>query len=482
MKNIDSVNPSPQVNPAPKITIEQKKSYRNPEQFSLLAKSPRSKPKFILKWIVGVVLVVVLVVGGLAIGRAVSLSNKIFVGKKTTFFQKIKDLIRGGNGGIRIIGEDLGQVNVLLMGIGGEGHDGPYLTDTMILAQVRPDIGEVALVSIPRDYLVDLPKNFGSRKINSAFAEGYNQNRSYDEAGQWARQAVQNISGLQVPYFAVVDFSGFEKAVDKIGGLDVNVERTFTDYSFPNDETKGFIEPLTFEQGMQHMNGERSLQFARSRHAAGIEGSDFSRSLRQQKIIQAFKEKATSLNLISDVGTINNLAGIFADHFHTNMTPGEILRLYNLTQETDQSKIVSLSLDPSTKIICPKIIEETGAYVLLPCPDKTPQDVKNFFQNVFALGKLYGEKSIVWLSNSGTDKTTYQIADKKLKDAGLTVWELPYTGPALSENVFYQANPKPATAEFIKNSLNATEASLPPKGIKIDTSKVDVIIILGENN
>jgi polyisoprenyl-teichoic acid--peptidoglycan teichoic acid transferase len=437
----------------------------------------KSKLRIFLKYATILIVVAVIGLGTVVFARAVNLSNKIFVGQKTSFFQKIKDVLRGGGGDVRLIGEQLGQINILLLGIGGEGHDGPYLTDTMILAQIRPEKNQITLTSIPRDFWVEMPGSSGYAKINAAFSNGYVKNRDYNEAGKYAREVVEKISGLQIPYFAVVDFKGFEQAVDRVGGLDVNVERTFTDSTFPNDK-EGYLPPVTFEKGPEHMDGARSLQFARSRHAEGPEGSDFARSLRQQKIIKAFKEKIISLNLITDAGKINSLAGIFADHFHTNISPGELFRVYALSRDKN---ILSLSLDPETKLLCPKIMEDSGAYVLTPCEGKNQGDIQNYFKNSFATGQIYEEKSVIWIAQSGTDKKAYEDAKKKLTDSNLTVFDLPYGGSAMPYNIFYQANPKPATAEFIKNTLNAKEVTLPPPGININKDKVDIIVILGES-
>jgi len=307
--------------------------------------------------------------------------------------------------------------------------------------------------------------------------------KDWDQGGLYARQAVEKLSGLTIPYFAIVDFQGFEKAIDMVGGVDVNVEKTFTDANFPNDATLGYLPPITFQQGWQHMSGERALQFARSRHAEGPEGSDFARSQRQQKIIKAFKDKVINLNLITNAGKINALAGIFANHLHTNISPAELYRIYQLTKNQSVKNFTSVSLDPdTTKLVCPKIQEESGAYTLVPCEGKTDSDIMNFFKNIFAVGQLYQEKSVIWLASSSPGKTSYQAALEKLQNMNLTAWELPYGGTVFPYNIFYQVNPKPATAEFIKNTLNAKEVSLPPPGVKIDNSKVDMIIILGENN
>jgi hypothetical protein len=194
------------------------------------------------------------------------------------------------------------------------------------------------------------------------------------------------------------------------------------------------------------------------------------------------KEKILKLNLITDAGKINTLAGTFADHFHTNVSPGELFRIYTLVGKNSVRNFVSTSLDPDTGLICPKILESTGAYVLMPCIGKTENDVQDFFKNAFRIGQLTGEQSVIWLASTTSGPTDYKTAEKKLQQLGLTVLELPYGGTALPYNVFYQVNPKPATAEFIKNTLNATEVTLPPPGVKIDNTKVDVVVILGGND
>lgn len=435
-------------------------------------------PRRTLKLALAVVLVIVLTLGVFLLARAANLSSKIFVGQKSSFFSKLSSVILGQAGNVKLQGENSGQINVLLLGIGGAGHDGPYLSDTIILAQIRPDDKKATLVSIPRDYQVNLGSS-GFRKINNAFAEGFSKNNDWDEGGRTIRDAVSQMSGLQVPYFAVVDFQGFEKAIDLIEGVDITVDRTFTDTSFPDDRTKGYLPPVTFEQGPEHMTGKRALQFARSRHAAGPEGSDFARSQRQQKIITAVKTKVIELNLVADAGKINDLLSVIGDHFHTNLSPGEMVRLYNLTKDYSSENLSSLSLDPSTDMICPQILESNGAYVLTLCPGKTRADLQRFFTNSFNNGKMAEEKGIVWLADSTPGRTLYNKARQQLEAGGLTVYEVGYGGKPILQNVVYQLNPKPATLEFIKNSLRASEVTLAPPGIKADKDKVDIIVILG---
>lgn len=472
MKNLDSIQPQP---------IEDKISIPAPVKISLISgKTAAKKPRRALKIVLTALFLVILALSTAVVWRAINLSDKIFVGKKLSFFQKIRQVIAGNIGQIHLIGEDEGQINILLLGIGGEGHDGPYLTDTIILAQIRPDLGKVVLTSIPRDYWINMP-GFNQTKINQAFSDGFIKKKDYGQGGELAIKTVEKLTGLTIPYFAVIDFSGFEKAINQIGGLDVKIDRAFTDSSFPNDKL-GYLPPVTFNEGWEHMDGSRALIFARSRHAAGSEGSDFSRSARQQKVIQAFKEKVINLNFISDANKINTLLGIFADHFHTNVSPGEMFRVYSLAKEKNIGNFLSLSLDPSTNLVCPQILPDSGAYVLLPCPQKTAADIQNFFKNAFSIGKMVQEKSVLWMASSNHNTAAYERASTILTQTGLTVWEFTYSGQQLEQNIFYQVNPKPATAEFLKNTLNAAEVTLPPPNLKLDPAKLDILVILGNNS
>ena len=452
---------------------------------NLLKISGQKKTGRFFKWFLIFLLAIVLSLSILVVSRASSLSNKIFSGQTTTFFGKVWEAIRGLSGNVTLKGENEGQINILLLGIGGAGHDGPYLTDTIILAQVRPQTSEVTLVSVPRDLLAELPNNLGERKINAVFAEGINRTKDWNESGRWIRMAVERLSGQTIPYFAVIDFSGFERAIDEVGGLDINVDRAFDDFTYPvagkedaENEWERY-EHLHFDQGLRHMDGSLALKFTRSRHGNNNEGSDFSRSQRQQKVIKAFKDKMLKLNLITSAGTINNLLGIFADNFHTNLTPGEIFRLYDIVKTRNIQSFLSLSLDPQTGLVCPTS-SETNGYILVPCEGKTSLDIQNYFKNASAIGRLSEEKSVIWFGDSTRDEAKYKKAESQLLETNLTVWQLNYEKDDLPETIVYQVNPKPATLEFVKNTLSAKEVTLPPPGVKVDPSKVDLIIILGK--
>jgi len=211
-------------------------------------------------------------------------------GEKIGFFEQIKHLLINPEKEIK--GESDDRLNMLLIGIGGAGHPGSYLADTIIVASLKPSTKEVAFISIPRDLYVEIP-DYGWRKINNAFAFGHGPD--YPGGGEaLLKEIVEDVTGLPIHYYARLDFEGFRKAIDDVGGIDIYVENSFTDYEYP-DYNYGY-QTISFKKGWEHMSGERALQFVRSRHGTSGEGSDFARSKRQQKVLFAVKERIFSIN------------------------------------------------------------------------------------------------------------------------------------------------------------------------------------------
>lgn len=272
-------------------------------------------------------------------------------------------------------------VTILLMGRGGAGHDGGALTDTMMVARILEAQQRIVLISIPRDLWVHIPYDGAEGikgKINSAYAIGIDT-KNYpgkieryaapSGGGTLASEVVQSVTGMTIDHTFTLDFSGFEKAIDAIGGIELTVERAFTDFEYPirgresvvcalSPSAEGVIPPvpsepvalptsgiisledeiragklvqetlpklpreypcryeaLRFEAGRQHMDGATALKYVRSRHSS-VEAGDFSRSRRQRLVIQAVGERLFSLNAISKIPTF---FATLRSHFDTDL-------------------------------------------------------------------------------------------------------------------------------------------------------------------
>lgn len=367
-------------------------------------------------------------------------------------------------------GESQNQINILLLGFRGEGIDGPYLSDTMILASINPRDQQTTLVSIPRDYLWNTKS--GNNKINAAYSQGLSKNGSHQEAGEQARKAVEQLSGLRIPYFIALDFRGFKKAVDEIGGLDIEIERSFTDSLYPN-QTNGYLPPVSFKKGHELMNGERALVFARSRHAEGPEGSDFARSKRQAKIIAAFRDKTKELNILGDSKTIKRLLEIATDHIHTNIEASKIIRLAKIAKQGDM-KIYNQSLVADETLLCEKVLDDLQ-YVILPCQGIGQKEIRRYLENIFDNPALWQEAATVSLQNAGTTDARYGQVKDLLVKSGITVYENTYRGLPLTKSVLYQVNDKPETRTYIEEVLDIKSQIKPEKL----NSNADFILIIG---
>lgn len=253
------------------------------------------------------------------------------VNTQTGFFRTLSRLILSPD---RIFARDKNQINVLILGIGGAGHEGPNLTDTMLITSLNRKEKKAAMISIPRDLLVDTNR-FGKQKIN-----GLNALVEAEEPGAGAnfvRRIVEEITAANIDHYVRLDFSAFEKIIDAAGGLDIDVPRTFTDPLFPRISDPAQTTTVTFSAGIQHMDGRTALIYARSRHGNNGEGNDFARSRRQQQIMMAAKKKILSAGTLFNPGAIKNILETLAADIKTDLSAWDILGLAKLYKELDIS-------------------------------------------------------------------------------------------------------------------------------------------------
>ena len=255
-------------------------------------------------------------------------------------------------------GELLDRTNILILGMGGAQHEGPYLTDTIILASIKPSTKQIGLLSIPRDLYVPIP-NYGWRKINSANALGVAESK---DGGLLTSKVVSNVFDLPIHYWVRVDFNLFKEMIDELGGVEIEVEQGFVDNQFPGVNFSYRV--ISFEKGPQTMNGEKALQFARSRHGTNGEDSDFARAKRQQKIIYAIKEKFEKEDIISQPRKIWGFYNALKDNLSTNLDLSQSIRLAKLIAEVDYENIVTKVIETEPNGPLKSEITLQGAFVL----------------------------------------------------------------------------------------------------------------------
>lgn len=309
-------------------------------------------------------------------------------------------------------GENEGRINILLLGAAGKGNPGQNLTDTIMILSVNTKEKKVALLSLPRDFYANIPETNYFTKINSIYQYGLSNNSGAEPI----EKTVENITGLPIHYFLILDFSGFKKIIDTIGGVNIMVERDIYDASYPGPNYS--YQTFEIKKGMHKMDGETALKYVRERHD-DPEG-DFGRAKRQQQVIQAVKNKVFSAGTLLNPFTLNNLITTLGESVQTNLQLDEIESLMALSKKIDTQNIGNSVVDAWKKDSLLKVshVDYNGvrAFILVPRAGNF-SEIQDLAQNIFNLdavkkrqAEIAQENSNIILVNQSKDKNlAYKI-------------------------------------------------------------------------
>jgi LCP family protein required for cell wall assembly len=380
------------------------------------------------------------------------------------------------------------RLNILLIGSDQRPDEGFWNTDTLIVVSVDPETKKVAMFSLPRD-VVDVPipsgpaqRVFGTvyaGKINSWFGAirgrddlypGSNRTRGYNGL----KAILGELYGLDIKYFVEVNFEGFKKVVDAIGGVTVNVQVPVVDDRYPGERGP---TRLYIPSGLQHMNGTQALRYARSRHTS----DDFDRAARQQRLLMAMREQVDPIEIIP---RIEELTNALKSAVRTDIPPEELPKLLGLASEVDTRNIRSFVFAPP--LYGTQVLNSPRGYIILPDTAKISDAAERAFRGNPAdetrRQKLSQEGAQVWVLN-GTDSPgrgsqvagflAYQgmaaSAPRQRPDGAV---------PSNTRIVLYNADPEdfPETIKYLENRFDVE--------VKTETDAsvgADVVITIGRN-
>jgi len=263
------------------------------------------------------------------------------------------------------------RMNILLLGIDARRNaDAPSRTDSMMLCSVDPAAKSVTLLSIPRDLWVPMPPGFtfvGQDRINAAHF--YGDLYHYPVGGPaLAKEAVQYNLGVPVQYYVRIDFQGFVRAIDEIGGIDIDVPREIVDTAYPLDGDQ--VTTLRIHAGLQHMDGDLALKYARTRH----DSNDIDRARRQQQVMLAVRDKVLALDI--PLTRIPALFSILGSSIQTDMPLDKIYQAAQVVRAVHTSEIRHAVIDET---MTTRWITSGGADVLLPQQDRIHALIEELF-------------------------------------------------------------------------------------------------------
>lgn len=479
-----------------------------------IIEQPKKKSK--AKWVI-LAIIFILLLGLSSCYQYLSgnLREIINTNEQTSLYKQLQLLLSGHDE--PLLGEDEDRINILLLGIGGEGHDGGNLTDTIMVVSVKPSTKQIALLSLPRDLAVKNPEN-QYMKINRAYADG---------GLDLIKEKIKEVTNQTIHYYVVLDFEGFQKIIDDLGGIEVAVENNFDGYYHITDcggtcenadggpayldkkKKEGPYCVFTFTQGTKKMDGQTALMFARIRHAkvakgATAENSDFARAKRQQKVLEALQKKAFATSTLINPLKIANILNDLSDNLETNLELWQMGKLVMLTDNLKTSGMIHQVVDNGKDgLVKDEIDSISGAYFAVPKAgwgkyekiQKTANDIFNTAEtsdanaNVNTNTQAESKKEsaeIIVLNGTATTGLAKQTSDK-LTALGLNVVSI---GNNPMQNIIYTAvfdltNNNPETLEILKKQLNAEKSSSDFNKLyannNININTADFIVVVGQD-
>jgi LCP family protein required for cell wall assembly len=447
-------------------------------------------------WLIAISLLIAVVLGGFLLYKLNIFSNKINVYQKT---ENLLDTISSvaqitKNNPLELKNNNEERIDILLLGVAGEGKPGKNLTDTIMIASINLKTNQVALLSLPRDLYVSVPNSNWQTKINAIYQAGLNDTKNEQLAIDPLISTIKSITSLDIHYYAVVNFDGFKDVINAIDGINIINEKDIYDPRYPGPNYS--YELFELKKGFQQLNGDTALKYARERHA-DPEG-DFGRAKRQQQIIRATKNKVFSASTLFNISSINKIFNTLGENVKTNITSRELENFFELSKKLDLDNVTTAAVDawnPDSLLRVSHVFYgETRAFILVPRVGNF-SEIHDLAQNIFDLNALkrrreeiIQENAIVALINkSGNNNIVTKI--KKLLSENLAYKNIILVSDSkkdFEESTFvYDSNSgtKPFTLDELATRLPAKVSYDSPKKYQELSAKKspDIILVLGKD-
>ncbi|MFN2484858.1 MAG: LCP family protein [Candidatus Limnocylindria bacterium] len=259
------------------------------------------------------------------------------------------------------------RVNVAVFGYGGVEHDGMYLTDSINILSIDPQSETTTMIAVPRDLWVEgvpaLPQN---GKVNEAFAAGFAAAGTIDSAAETAMAVLSDVTGLRIDHWMALDFNGFRRMIDAVGGVTVNNPTAFS-YTWDESDFNAATWEGDFPAGEIHLNGDEALTYTRARYTSvPSESSDFARSVRQQQVLSALRAQLGDGG-IGSIGPGLRVMDALGEDLRTDMSA---IDLFLLSSHVDSDRRVELT----EGLILTATTNTIGQYILVVIGSAGPGD------------------------------------------------------------------------------------------------------------
>ena len=452
---------------------------------------PKKKPKFFFWFVIGVIVLALAFLASIALAyKFYSTSKKVIDdGKKSNFIQSLKDISSSDHKTLR--GEERGRINILLVGLAGKNYPGTNLTDSIIVASVNPKTYQTALLSIPRDLYVQIPDTKSYTKINALYARTEDSDASGKTGISDLKETVSEITGQPINYYIALDFDGFKQIIDELSGIKIQVPKDIHDERYPGPNYS--FQTFDIREGLQNLNGETALKYARARHD---EDGDFGRAYRQQQILEAARSKAFSLETILNIPKMNDMLNTLGEHLRTDIPLDELNTFVDLLKTIDTHTTINKVLDAgkpdSVMVVSHVFLGGVRAFILIPRTGSY-DEIQDIAKNIFELDAIERKKqeiakentSIAIVNQSGVrgfngklktllDKLGYETTTEAPRQNGLNV-----TGNTLIYDL--SSGLKPFSLEDISKKFLAKISTSIPANLSLQCKDANFCLVAGSD-
>ena len=445
------------------------------------AKTSRRK---IIKRVIIVLFILMIAVGGFVGVKAILAGNKAFRGNFFDFLQKAP-LKQDANG----------RTNILVFGTAeddeGGTHPGGNLTDSIMVVSLDQTKKNAYMISLPRDLWVKYAQTCtvgNEGKLNAAYLCASDDGQDEPAGAKGLMDKTGEILGLDVQYYAHINFTVVSEAVDAVGGVDVKIE---------SEDPRGIYDPnfdwkcshtcrmVDYKNGqIAHLDGVHALALARARNAEGgygLPNGNFDREKNQQKILRALQEKAISAGTLTNIGKVTGLIDALGNNLRTNFETKEIRTLVELGQEVKGDKLKSISLvDEEDPMVTTANVYGQSSVVPVDGTYGYTGIISYIRKNLNASPITREAAKIVVMNGSGTAGLAQEEADA-LEQKGFTITQVDNAPTSdYATTVIYQlGDSNTATKDALQKAYGVQiTPGNPPVYVAGDT---DFVVIVGKS-
>ncbi len=450
-------------------------------------KAPRPKKSRKKKVLITIMIILILVVAtfGYFGAKLIGSIDKVFHGN---LFSDVSGLFSN----VTLRGQNQGRINILLAGYQGKNSDEGALTDSIMVISLDVKNNTAFTYSIPRDIWLNIP-GMGHNKINAANTNANFNQRGYFSGGMGQlQQILEEDFGIPIDYYALIDYTAFEDAVNAVGGINVNIQSPDPRGLYDPNVDKAHGGPLKLPNGEVHLDGLQALALALARgdspYAYGFPLSDINRTQHQRQMLIALEQKALSVGVLTNPIKITNLFSAIGANIKTDLSLQDAIKLASYAKKVNLNNIGSYGLSYSgSNALLTTYVTSNGQDALIPKSGFGQfGQIKHYYQQITSSNPVVQEGASITVLNASNISDMAHLEANKLTAAGFNVTYVGNAGSYYNQNAILDNVPNKDTYSngYLEKIFKVNSSSSSNSSTELSSAtgySSDFVVIIGQN-